>query len=103
MDDAPKFDPGLNTVHLLNAVLCADCEVISDSATDVCEVCGSHSLLSLGRVLGGTIGGERAVLVPAGQSEFRTTLTLMVNPGASTALRPSRRWVRSERLGKSSS
>jgi hypothetical protein len=103
MDDAPKSDSGLNTVHLLSAVLCADCEVISDSASDVCEVCGSRSLLSLGRVLGGTIGDERAVLVPAGQNEFRTLFTLMVNPGASTTLRPSRRWVRPGRLEKSGS
>ena len=101
MDDASKSDPSLNTVHLVNAVLCADCEVISDSATDVCEVCGSHSLLSLGRVLGGTIGDERAVLVPADPSEFRATFTLMVNPGAATTLRASRRWVGSDRMNKS--
>jgi hypothetical protein len=58
-------EPALNTVNLLNAVLCADCEVISDSDGEVCAVCGSRSLLSLGRVLGGSIGDERAVLVLA--------------------------------------
>jgi hypothetical protein len=103
MDAGPKPESSLNAIHLLSAVLCADCEVISDSASDVCEVCGSRSLLSLGRVLGGTVGGERAVLVPAGQNEFRNMFTLLVNPGASTTLRPSRRWVRQERAGKSGS
>ena len=80
----------VNTIHILNAVLCADCDVISDSAGDACVVCGSRSLLSLGRVLGGTIGEERAVRVPTNEKELRHMLTLLVNPGASSKLSPSR-------------
>ena len=95
--------PLLNTIDLLNAVLCADCEVISDSAGEVCAVCGSRSLLSLGRVLGGSIGEERAVLVSAPGQELRNMFTLLVNPDAATTLRPSRRWIRTERLEKSGS
>ena len=56
-------NPNLNAVCLQNAVLCADCEVISDSPHDTCIVCGSHSLLSLSRVLGGTLPVQRAQLV----------------------------------------
>ncbi len=42
----------LNAVSLRQAVLCADCDVISNSPHDACMVCGSRSLLPLARVLG---------------------------------------------------
>lgn len=103
MNTGRNPESALNTVPLLNAVLCADCEVISDSLGDVCSVCGSQSLLSLGRVLGGTVGDQRAVLLPEEQSDQRKMFTLLVNRDASTTLRPSRRWVRTERLEKSGS
>jgi hypothetical protein len=45
----------LNTVALDNAVFCVNCEMISNSQHDVCDVCGSRSLVALCRVLGGTI------------------------------------------------
>jgi hypothetical protein len=51
----------VNAVRLQQAVLCADCDVISDSPHDICLVCGSHSLLPLSRVL----GKVSAVSVPA--------------------------------------
>jgi hypothetical protein len=63
MDNGYKWGLELGSVPLLEAVLCADCEIISNSAGDACEICGSHSLLSLGRLLGGCIEGERAALV----------------------------------------
>lgn len=53
----------INAISLRNAVLCADCEIISDSPHDTCCVCGSHSLLSLSRVLGGALPAQRAQLV----------------------------------------
>ena len=81
-----KEEIPVNTIHILKAVLCADCEVISDGARDTCVVCGSRSLLSLGRVLGGTIGQERAVLVPTNEKELRNMFTLLVNPGAALKL-----------------
>ena len=87
MDAGPKLEPTLNAVHLLSAVLCADCEVISDSASDVCAVCGSRSLLNLGRVLGGSVGHERAVLVPTDENELRNMFTLLVNRGVSATPR----------------
>ena len=50
METAIKID--VNAVSLRQAVLCAGCDVISDSPHDACLVCGSRSLLPLSRVLG---------------------------------------------------
>ena len=47
-----------NLVHLQTAVLCANCEVISDGQNGHCAGCGGQSLLHLSRVLGGTIEPE---------------------------------------------
>ena len=44
----------LNAVRLQRAVLCVDCDVISDSPHADCLVCGSRSLLPLARVLNPT-------------------------------------------------
>jgi len=51
---------GLNTnlVRLQTAVLCANCDVISEGLNGRCVSCGSQSLLSLSRVLGRTIEAE---------------------------------------------
>jgi hypothetical protein len=65
MDATEKTD--VAAICLQNAVLCADCEVISDSTHETCRVCGSHSLLSLSRVLG-TLPAQRAQLVEAWDS-----------------------------------
>ncbi len=59
MSSSTEFD----TIPLNEAVLCADCEVITASTSDTCSVCGSRSLLCLSRVLGGIIEGDRAVLL----------------------------------------
>src|ERR1700680_1990512 len=56
-------DRPLNSISLRNAVLCADCEVVSDSPHDHCLVCGSRSLLNISRLLGGMIPIERATLI----------------------------------------
>ena len=52
-------DAGLRAVPLLNAVFCADCETISNSPHDACTVCGSPSLISLFRMLGGTLRSQK--------------------------------------------
>ena len=53
----------LNTVRLQNAVFCAECEIISDSPHDLCEVCGSRSLVSLSRLLGGPLPAQRTQMI----------------------------------------
>jgi hypothetical protein len=90
MDDDHKWDAILNSVPLLEAVLCAECEFISNSGGESCEVCGSRSLLSLGRVLGGRIEGERAILVDADPDHRRNAFTVLVNPEAAGVLRRRR-------------
>ena len=53
----------LNAVSLQHAVLCAECDVVSDSPHDVCMVCGSRSLVNICRILGGKMPKNRAELV----------------------------------------
>lgn len=53
----------LNAVPLQNAVLCVECDVVTDSPNDVCMVCGSHSLFNIARVFGGKLPKQRAKLV----------------------------------------
>ena len=91
MDDAHKWGPDLNSLPLLEAVLCADCEIISNSVGDRCEICGSPSLLCLGRVLGGSIEGQRAALVQGDGNHLRNGFTVLVNPAASSILQQRRR------------
>lgn len=55
----------LNAVPIENAVLCAECDVVSDSPHDVCLVCGSHSLFNIARVFGGKLPRKRAALAVA--------------------------------------
>jgi hypothetical protein len=47
-----------NLVRLRKAVLCANCEVISEALNGHCAGCGSQSLLGLSSVLGGVIDPE---------------------------------------------
>lgn len=44
-----------NIVSLHKAMLCANCEVISDGFNGHCAACGSQALLNLSRLLGGEI------------------------------------------------
>ena len=93
MDAGQSGPPRLNSLPLEEAVLCADCEVISDSNGEVCEACGSRSLLSLGRVLGGCIEGERATLVEPDPDQRRNGFTVLVNPDATSVLQRRRRTI----------
>jgi putative methionine-R-sulfoxide reductase with GAF domain len=45
----------VNFVPLQSATFCVQCELISTNRTPSCLACGSHSLLSLARVLGGSL------------------------------------------------
>jgi hypothetical protein len=63
-----EFRLNANLICLRKAVLCANCDVISDGANGHCAACGSQALLSLSRLLGGTIDAE--VSLPLGSSSF---------------------------------
>jgi hypothetical protein len=55
----------LNAVVLHKAVLCADCDVVSDRPHDRCLVCGSRSLINISRMLGGSLPESRANVIEA--------------------------------------
>jgi hypothetical protein len=60
MNAGADTEGALSTVPLLNAVFCVDCETISNSPHDACTVCGNHSLISLVRLLGGTLRSQKS-------------------------------------------
>jgi GAF domain-containing protein len=49
----------VNFLSLQCAVFCAECELISENNTGRCLACGSQALLSLSRVLGGSLLGQQ--------------------------------------------
>lgn len=46
-------------IPLQSALFCLDCEMISNTTTDECPACKNHSLLSLARILGGSLHSAR--------------------------------------------
>ena len=56
-----------NSISLRNAVLCAECDVVSDSPHNHCLVCGSRSLFNISRLLDGMLptNGLRSSTLPA--------------------------------------
>jgi hypothetical protein len=61
--DNPPSRRSLNAVALQSAVLCAECDIVSDSPHDICMVCGSRSLVNICRILGGKLPKNRARLL----------------------------------------
>lgn len=51
-----RFDA--EVVPLWNAVFCMDCETISNTRFDQCPSCNGRSLVSLARMLGGSLLGQ---------------------------------------------
>lgn len=49
----------INFIALKTAVFCAQCELISENSTSTCLACGSQAVLSLARVLGGSLLGHQ--------------------------------------------
>src|ERR1700691_158282 len=49
----------VNFVSLQTAVFCVQCELLSDNNTPRCLACGSAAVLSLSRVLGGSLRGQQ--------------------------------------------
>ena len=53
----------VNFVSLQSAVFCVQCELLSENNTPRCLACGSRAVLSLSRVLGGSLRGQNAHLI----------------------------------------
>jgi hypothetical protein len=58
MTAEPRLKPSL--VCLQRAVLCANCEIISEANNGHCAACGSEAVLSLSKVLGGPLKSDLA-------------------------------------------
>ena len=84
----------LNAVPLQNAVLCAECDVVSDSPHATCLVCGSPSLFNIARMFGGKLdcpGGSRSFVMrcrfeipPASQAPQEGKSRVTGTPGPRT-------------------
>jgi len=72
----------LNAVALQNAVLCAECEVVSDSPHDICLVCGSRSLFNIARIFGGNLPKDRASLTTPEVLEMTPREIVLTFPSA---------------------
>jgi len=71
----------LNAVALRNAVLCAECDVVSDSPHDRCLVCGSRSLFNIARMFGGNLPEVRASLIDTEPREITAHEIVLTFPG----------------------
>jgi hypothetical protein len=71
VESIPERGRILNAVGLQNAVLCAECDVISDSPHDRCLVCGSRSLFNIARMFGGNLPRDRVALAPSEMLELQ--------------------------------
>src|SRR5260221_14676414 len=95
----------VNFVSLQSAVFCVQCELLSENSSPQCLACGSRAVLSLSRVLGGSLRGQQTAhliadaeldrlvrellrTVPASISEDRV-------PASFATLAPSRSHARS--------
>ena len=77
MPDLTKSRSDAGGLPLWNAVFCLDCEVISNSPRDECPVCNSRSLVSLARILGGSLFAHREQLSQEGEyAIFDVTMTV---------------------------
>jgi len=77
---APERGRFLNAIALQNAVLCAECEVVSDSPHDTCRVCASCSLFNIARVFGGNLPKHRATRIEAAAQEPRIPELVLAFP-----------------------
>ena len=76
VDDAPERGRCLNAIALQNAVLRAECDVVSDSPHDTCLICGSRSLFNIALMFGGNLPQSRTAVVPSETMEMRHEVVL---------------------------
>lgn len=61
---------------LRNAIFCLDCEVIGNSQGDACPFCNGRSLVSLARMLGGSLFVHREASQARETKLFEITITV---------------------------
>lgn len=63
----------LTFIHLQDAVFCANCELIANQTYEgACPACGSKALMSVSRLLGGTVIAESEIGGPAGPASGKS-------------------------------
>ena len=81
----------ISFLSLPTAVFCAECELISENNTAFCLACGSQALLSLSRVLGGSLRGQQAAhLIADAELDRLVRQLLQTVPAASDAVADGR-------------
>lgn len=95
VESAPERGRILNAVALQNAVLCAECDVVSDSPHDMCLVCGSRSLFNIAGLFGGNLPKKRASLIAHEAIEITSRDVVLTFP---IPHRPRRRVTGSRQL-----
>src|SRR5438093_9606757 len=96
----------INFLALQSAVFCVQCELISENNTPACLACGSQAVLSLSRVLGGSLRGQQTANVIADAELNRLVRDLLRTvpescaasgngvPASFASLAPSRHHIR---------
>src|SRR5579862_2643501 len=94
----------ISFIELQTAVFCVECELISKNTTPCCLRCGSRAVLSLSRVLGGSLRGQQTAHVIADAELDRLVRELLLTvpsalsddrvPASFSALAPSRHHAR---------
>ncbi len=96
----------INFLALQSAVFCVQCELISENNTPACLACGSQAVLSLSRVLGGSLRGQQIANVIADAELNRLVRDLLRTvsescaasgngvPASFASLAPSRHHIR---------
>jgi GAF domain-containing protein len=76
----------INFLSLQTATFCVECELISENNTPCCLACGSQAVLSLSRLLGGSLRGQETAHVIADAELDRLVRELLRTvPAASAA------------------
>jgi GAF domain-containing protein len=77
----------IHFLSLQTSVFCVECEVISENNTPYCFACGSRAVLSLSRVLGGSLRGQQiAHLIADAELDRLVRELLRTVPATSTPL-----------------
>jgi GAF domain len=80
----PAIKPrDVNFLGLRDSILCSECELISYNNTSRCLACGSTAVLSLARVLGGSLHGEQCARIVTCKSQRKVVEFPSVPPQVS--------------------
>jgi putative methionine-R-sulfoxide reductase with GAF domain len=75
----------ISFIELQTAVFCVECELISKNNTPCCLACGSRGVLSLSRVLGGSLRGQQTAHLIADAELDRLVRELLRTVPSSTS------------------